>query len=76
MLLGLHMELPMKKVDGRELPTVIFDNKDVSDSGKVKIGNLSPVFPPLRAKPANVGDAGKVRLGNFSPAFPPVRPSK
>jgi len=46
----------------------------ISDSGKVKIGNFTPLFPtPLRDAPSNVGDSGKVRVGNFTPAFPPIR---
>jgi hypothetical protein len=61
----------MKKTDGidvRETPTVI------SDSGKVRIGNYTPLFPPLlRDRPSNVRDGGKVQIGNFSPAFPPPR---
>ena len=44
----------------------------VKDSGKVRIGNTSPSFPPVRATPAEVADNGKVRIGNTSPSFPPV----
>ena len=63
----------MKKVDGRELPTVISDNSDVSDSGKVEIGNFTPLFPPaLNRSPPNMTDGGKVRIGNYSPLFPPL----
>ena len=56
------------KVDVREIPAVI------SDSGKVRVGNFSPAFPPpVRGTPAHVSDSGKVRVGNFTPAFPPLR---
>ena len=62
---------PMAKskdvVSTKESPTVI------SDSGRVRIGNSSPAFPPARGGPANTGDAGKIRIGSVSPAFPPVR---
>jgi hypothetical protein len=45
----------------------------ITDSGRVRIGNTSPAFPPARSKPAKVSDTGKVRIGNTSPAFPPAR---
>jgi hypothetical protein len=64
------MELPMKKTDGidvRETPTVI------SDSGKVRIGDVSPAFPPVRGRPTHISDTGKVRIGDLSPTFPPLR---
>jgi hypothetical protein len=54
-------------VTTKQSPTVI------SDSGRVRIGNTSPAFPPARSKPANISDAGNVRIGNTSPAFPPVQ---
>ena len=46
-------------------PTVI------SDSGKIRIGSLSPTFPPVRGGPANISDGGNVKMGAYSPAFPP-----
>ena len=48
----------------------------VSDSGRVRIGNSSPAFPPVRGRPSNISDTGKVRVGNTSPAFPPVQRDK
>jgi hypothetical protein len=55
-------------INVREIPSVI------SDSGKVRVGNFTPAFPPpVRGIPAHVSDSGKVRVGNFSPAFPPLR---
>ena len=56
-----------------ETLTVISDSRDVSDNGRVRIGNASPAFPPVRGRPADISDTGKVRIGNASPAFPPVR---
>lgn len=61
------MERSMSKIDVRENPAVI------SDSGKVRIGDMSPSFPPARGKPANASDSGKVRIGDMSPSFPPLR---
>jgi hypothetical protein len=43
------------------------------DSGKIRIGTLSPTFPPARAKPDNVADSGRVRMGTLSPTFPRTR---
>jgi hypothetical protein len=59
----------MKKFDVREeMPPVI------SDSGKVRIGDFTPAFPPpVRGTPTKISDTGKVRIGDFSPAFPPLR---
>ena len=46
---------------------------EIEDSGKVRIGNASPSFPPVRRTPAGVADSGTVRIGNASPSFPPAR---
>jgi len=48
-------------------PTVI------SDSGRVRIGSLSPALPPVRHETAKTDDMAKVRIGSLSPAFPAVR---
>ena len=45
----------------------------IEDNGKVRIGNTSPSFPPVRAMPSATVDNGKVRIGNTSPNFPPAR---
>jgi hypothetical protein len=61
---------PMNKtdrVDLREVPTVI------SDSGQLRIGSLSPAFPPVRSTGTELKDTGKVRIGSLSPAFTPTR---
>lgn len=52
----------------RETPTVS------SDSGKVRLGNYTPLFPPPTTKPTkNISDGGKVRIGNYTPLFPSAR---
>jgi hypothetical protein len=61
---------PMAKskdaISTKESPTII------SDSGRIRIGSMSPAFPPARG-PAATSDTVKVRIGSMSPAFPPVR---
>jgi hypothetical protein len=67
------MECVMNKIDVRESPAVNSDTV-ISDSGKVRMGAVSPAFPPpVRGTPGNVSDKGDVRMGAFSPAFPPPR---
>ncbi len=46
---------------------------ETRDSGKVRMGSLSPSFPAVRATPAQTADSGKVRMGSLSPSFPAVR---
>ena len=41
----------------------------VRDSGKVRLGNQSPILPAARPATAAITDNGKVRLGNQSPAL-------
>jgi hypothetical protein len=41
----------------------------IEDSGKVRLGYLSPSLPPVHVVPANVEDKGKVRLGYLSPSL-------
>jgi hypothetical protein len=43
------------------------------DDAKVRMGTLSPTFPPARNKPANASDSGRLRMGTLSPTFPPLR---
>ena len=38
----------------------------------VRMGFVSPAFPPVRFTPANVADNGNVQMGFVSPAFPPA----
>jgi hypothetical protein len=47
--------------------------REIEDSGKVRIGDMSPSFPPVRAAPTGANDSGKVRIGDMSPSFPPAR---
>ena len=46
---------------------------ETRDSGKVRMGSLSPSFPAVRATPVQTADSGKVRMGSLSPSFPAVR---
>ena len=45
----------------------------VQDSGKVRLGNMSPNFPVSRPATAETADNGKVRMGNMSPSLPAPR---
>jgi hypothetical protein len=55
-------------IDVRETPSVI------SDSGTIKIGDYTPLFPPpVRRQPANTSDGGKVKIGDYTPLFPAQR---
>lgn len=40
------------------------------DDGKVRMGTMSPSFPPARDRPANSADSGRLRMGTMSPTFP------
>ena len=64
-------ELAMANVKGISVGSKENPNA-ISDSGRVRIGSVSPAFPPVRT-PANTSDTGKVRVGSVSPAFPPAR---
>jgi hypothetical protein len=70
------MERAMTKthdIDVGKVPLVISDSGEIRDRGKVRIGEMSPSFPPMRRTPANTSDSGKVSLGAYTPAFPPPR---
>ena len=45
----------------------------VQDSGKVRMGNMSPSFPTPRTEKSATTDNGKVRMGNMSPSLPAPR---
>jgi hypothetical protein len=47
--------------------------REIEDSGKVQIGNMTPSFPPVRTTPTGAKDSNKVEIGNMTPSFPPVR---
>jgi hypothetical protein len=57
----------------KEISTAKIPSRNIKDDGKVRLGVMSPTFPPVRSEPGNVEDGGKVRLGVMSPMFPPVR---
>jgi hypothetical protein len=56
-------------------------DKSVEDRALVRIGGMSPAFPPRRSevedagdksstvRPAAIEDNGKVRIGGMSPSF-------
>jgi hypothetical protein len=46
---------------------------DTRDSGKVRLGNMSPSLPAARPASAETADNGKVRMGNMSPSFPAAK---
>jgi hypothetical protein len=56
----------------KEFGTVKIPTPEIKDDGKVRMGMVSPAFPPVHTEPANVADSGKVRIGMVSPAFPPA----
>ncbi len=61
----------MKKVVAEKVaPTPSFATRD---DGRVRMGAMSPNFPPAPAKPENVADSGRMRMGTLSPTFPPAR---
>jgi hypothetical protein len=65
------LEANMKKMETHEV--VHSSIPGTEDTGTVRMGFLSPAFPPARSAPAQVADDGKVRTGFLSPAFPPTR---
>ena len=48
---------------------------ETRDSGKVRLGNMSPSLPAARPASAETADNGKVRIGNLSPSFPAAKSS-
>jgi len=48
-------------------------NAATEDNGRVRMGTLSPSFPPAHSRPASVADEGQIRVGTVSPTFPPAR---
>jgi hypothetical protein len=66
------MEIDMSATE-KDLTIVKISPFTIKDTGKVRMGMVSPAFPPVRSEPENVADGGKVRMGMVSPAFPLVR---
>lgn len=52
--------------------TVISDSRDISDNGRVRMGNTGPAFqlirPLVRGKPVTISDTGEVQIGDYSAA--------
>ncbi len=46
---------------------------EIRDSGAVRVGTATPMFPPVRVVQANVADREQVRIGTATPRFPPVQ---
>jgi hypothetical protein len=57
----------------KEISTVKIPTPAIKDHEAVRMGYMSPAFPPVRMEPASAGDKGKVRMGYMTPAFPPAR---
>jgi hypothetical protein len=65
------MEASVKEIGPQKVePT---SSPATQDNGKIRMGTLSPSFPPVRDRPANAADSGRLRMGTLSPTFPPVR---
>jgi hypothetical protein len=60
------------KIDANN-QTTVRETSEIQDCGKVRIGDMSPGFPPPRTTPLIAKDSGKVRMGDMSPSFPTVR---
>jgi len=65
------METTVEKIGADKV--VGASNATTEDNGRVRMGTLSPSFPPVHSKPASVDDKGQVRIGLMSPSFPPAR---
>jgi hypothetical protein len=61
---AIQVEVPMQ---------VKLSPSQVQDSGKVRMGNMSPSFPAPRTEKVATTDNGKVRMGNMSPSLPTPR---
>jgi hypothetical protein len=61
----------VKKIVGEKIaPIPAFATRD---NGRLRMGAMSPSFPPAPPEPENVADSGRMRMGAMSPTFPPVR---
>ena len=68
---GLNMEVAVKDVGAEKVVTI--RSPAIAYDGKVRMGTMSPTFPPVRDRPANLADTGRLRMGTLSPTFPPSR---
>ena len=57
----------------KEMSTVKVPTPAIKDEGLVRMGLVSPAFPPVKATGREVADNGKVRIGLVSPSFPRAR---
>jgi hypothetical protein len=62
------MEMTVKDIRAEKV--VNTRHPATEDNGNVRMGTLSPSFPPVRDKPANLADTGRLRMGTLSPTFP------
>jgi hypothetical protein len=65
------MEMAVNEISAEKV--VSTQSPATKDNGRVRLGLMSPSFPPVRVGPADVADDGQVRLGLMSPTFPPAR---
>jgi hypothetical protein len=68
MIRGPNMEATVTEIGAEKVLTT--RNPAIADSGKVRLGLLSPSFPPVRTAPRGAADNGQVRIGLMSPSFP------
>ena len=62
------MEMAVKELSAEKV--VNTRDPGTEDDGKVRMGAMSPSFPPARARPANLADSGRLRMGAMSPSSP------
>jgi hypothetical protein len=65
------MEASVKEIGPQKVEPA--SSPATQDGGKVRMGTLSPSFPPAGDRPANVADSGRLRMGAMSPTFLPAR---
>ena len=70
MIRGQQWRLPVKEVGAEKVARS--STSATQDDGKVRMGTLSPSFPPVHASPANLADSGRLRMGAMSPMFRPT----
>lgn len=62
------LERTVKEVSNVKMPIPA-----IKDEGLVRMGLVSPAFPPVKTTRSEVADTGKVRIGLVSPSFPRAR---
>jgi hypothetical protein len=61
------LEKTVKEIDAVKIPTPA-----IKDDRTVRMGYMTPAFPPICAASPKAADNGRVRMGYMSPAFPPA----